>query len=86
MCLTNLQQKIVTGTPPTQLSEFPAFAKELKANEPETDRDYVGLQKPYFSFPFLASAGAYSFKRTENGYDLQDIGVDNSGAIEGLKA
>ena len=43
-------------------------------------------KSPYFSFPFLASAGAYSFKRTENGYDLQDIGVDNSGAIEGLKA
>ena len=41
---------------------------------------------PYFSFPFLASAGAYSFKRTENGYDLKDIGVDNAGAIEGLKA
>ena len=41
---------------------------------------------PYFSFPFLASAGAYSFKRTENGYNLKDIGVDNAGAIEGLKA
>ena len=41
---------------------------------------------PYFSFPFLASAGAYSFKRTESGYDLKDIGVDNAGAIEGLNA
>ena len=41
---------------------------------------------PYFSFPFLASAGAYPFKRTESGYDLNDIGVDNSGAIAGLSA
>jgi maltose/maltodextrin transport system substrate-binding protein len=40
---------------------------------------------PYFSFPFLASAGAYPFKRTEKGYDLNDIGVDNAGAVKGLK-
>ena len=43
-------------------------------------------KSPYFSFPFLASAGAYSFKRTESGYDLKDIGVDNAGALKGLKA
>jgi maltose/maltodextrin transport system substrate-binding protein len=41
---------------------------------------------PYFSFPFLASAGAYPFKRTESGYDVRNIGVDNSGAVKGLKA
>jgi hypothetical protein len=47
----------------------------------------VGVQhSPYFSFPFLASAGAYSFKRTESGYDLKDIGLDNAGAVKGLKA
>jgi maltose/maltodextrin transport system substrate-binding protein len=43
-------------------------------------------KSPYFSFPFLASAGAYSFKRTGSGYDLKDIGVDNAGAVKGLKA
>jgi maltose/maltodextrin transport system substrate-binding protein len=43
-------------------------------------------KSPYFSFPFLASAGAYSFKRTESGYDLKDIGVDNAGAVKALKA
>ena len=42
-------------------------------------------KSPYFSFPFLASAGAYSFKRTESGYDLKDIGVDNAGAVKALK-
>ena len=36
--------------------------------------------------PFVASAGAYSFKRTESGYDLKDIGVDNAGAVKALKA
>jgi maltose/maltodextrin transport system substrate-binding protein len=42
-------------------------------------------KNPYFSFPFLASAGGYSFKKTADGYDLKDVGVDNAGAIEGLK-
>jgi maltose/maltodextrin transport system substrate-binding protein len=79
-------KKLVTGKPPTQLSDYPAFAKELKAKTPKSIAIMWDYKSPYFSFPFLASAGAYSFKRTENGYNLKDIGVDNAGAIEGLKA
>jgi maltose-binding protein MalE len=41
---------------------------------------------PYFSWPFLASAGGYPFKKTAEGCDVQDIGVANPGALEGLKA
>jgi maltose/maltodextrin transport system substrate-binding protein len=79
-------KKLVTGKPPTQLSEFPTFAKKLKAESPSLVAIMWDYTSPYFSFPFLASAGAYSFKRTESGYDLTDIGVDNAGAIKGLKA
>ena len=79
-------KKLVIGKPPTQLSDYPAFDKELKAKAPKSIAIMWEYASPYFSFPFLASAGAYSFKRTENGYDLQDIGVDNAGAIEGLQA
>ena len=78
-------KKIVTGTPPAQLSEFPAFAKELKAKDPKLIAIIWDYKNPYFSFPFLASAGGYSFKKTADGYDLKDVGVDNAGAIEGLK-
>jgi maltose/maltodextrin transport system substrate-binding protein len=79
-------KKLVSGKPPAQLSEFPAFAKELKAKDPKLIAIMWDYNTPYFSFPFLASAGAYSFKRTESGYDLKDIGMDNAGAIEGLTA
>ena len=79
-------KKLVAGKPPTQLSEFPAFAKELKARDPKLIAIMWDYKSPYFSFPFLASAGAYSFKRTESGYDLKDIGVDNAGAVKALKA
>ena len=79
-------KKLVTGKPPTQLSEFPVFARELKAKDPKAIAIMWDYASPYFSFPFLASAGAYPFKRTTTGYNLNDIGVDNAGAIEGLKA
>ena len=79
-------KKLVTEKPPTQLSEFPAFAEELKAKKPTLIAIMWDYKSPYFSFPFLASAGGYSFKRTEDGYDVRKVGVDNAGAIEGLKA
>jgi maltose/maltodextrin transport system substrate-binding protein len=79
-------KKLVTGKPPAQLSEYPAFAKELKAKDPKLIAIMWDYKTPYFGFPFLASAGAYTFKRTESGYDVKDIGIDNAGAIEGLKA
>ena len=67
-------------------AEYPAFAKELKAKDPKLIAIMWDYKTPYFGFPFLAAAGAYTFKRTEGGYDVKDIGVDNAGAIEGLKA
>ena len=78
-------KKLVPERPPDQLSEFPAFNKKLQAKTPGSIAIMWDYPSPYFSFPFLASAGAYSFKRTQSGYDLDDIGVDNAGALTGLK-
>jgi maltose/maltodextrin transport system substrate-binding protein len=79
-------KKLVSGKPPDQLSEFAAFAEQLKTQHSGATAIMWDYASPYFSFPFLASAGAYPFKRTASGYDLNDIGVDNTGAITGLKA
>ena len=79
-------KKLVTGKVPTQLSELPAFGKELKAQDPHAIVIMWDYKTPYFSWPFLASAGGYPFKKTAEGYDVNDIGVANSGALEGLKA
>ena len=40
---------------------------------------------PYFSWPFLASGGAYAFKKVEGGYDVKDTGVNDPGAVKGLQ-
>jgi maltose/maltodextrin transport system substrate-binding protein len=79
-------KKFVTGKPPGQLSEIPAFNRELKEKYPKVIAIMWDYNTPYFSWPFLASAGAYSFKKTDNGYDLKDIGIDSRGALEGLQA
>ena len=79
-------KKLVTGKVPTQLSELAAFSKELKAQNPNAIVIMWDYKTPYFSWPFLASAGGYPFKKTAEGYDINDIGVANAGAVEGLKA
>jgi maltose/maltodextrin transport system substrate-binding protein len=79
-------KKLVPGKPPDQLAEFPEFDKQLKAEHPGATAIMWDYASPYFSFPFLASAGAYPFKKTERGYDLNDVGVANTGALAGLKA
>lgn len=78
-------KKYVTGTPPGQLSEIPAFAKELKTANPGVIPIMWDYGTPYFTWPFLASGGGYPFKKTEAGYDIKDIGVATEGAAKGLK-
>jgi maltose/maltodextrin transport system substrate-binding protein len=79
-------KKYITGKPPTQLSEIPPLAKELKAKYPNVIAIMWDYNTPYFSWPFLASAGGYPFRKTADGYDVKDTGVDNKGALEGLQA
>src|SRR6516162_1053343 len=79
-------KKYVTGKPPDQLSQVPAFATELRAENPNIIPIMWDYNTPYFSWPFLASGGGYPFRKTANGYDVRDIGVNNSGAVLGLEA
>ena len=79
-------KQYVTGTPPAQLSEIPAFAKDLKGKNPNLIAIMWDYNTPYFSWPFVASGGGYPFKKVEGGYDVNDIGVNNEGAVKGLQA
>ena len=79
-------KKFVTGAPPAQLSEVPAFAKQLRAKNPNVIAIMWDYNTPYFSWPFLASGGGYPFKKIDGGYDVTNIGVNNEGAVKGLQA
>jgi len=41
--------------------------------------------EPYYGWSLLAANGGYPFKRTADGFDVNDIGVNNAGAVEGAK-
>jgi maltose/maltodextrin transport system substrate-binding protein len=79
-------KKFVTTPPPAQLSEIPVFAKELQAKNPNVIAIMWDYNTPYFSWPFLASGGGYPFKKTAGGYDVNNIGINNDGAVKGLQA
>jgi maltose/maltodextrin transport system substrate-binding protein len=79
-------KKFVTAPPPAQLSEVPAFAKALQAKNPNVIPIMWDYNTPYFSWPFLASGGGYPFKKIDGGYDVNNIGVNNDGAVDGLQA
>jgi maltose/maltodextrin transport system substrate-binding protein len=79
-------KKLAGAAPPAQLAEARLFAKELRASNPNVIALMWDYNTPYFSWPFLASAGAYSFKKIDGGYDVKDIGVNNEGAVKGLQA
>jgi maltose/maltodextrin transport system substrate-binding protein len=79
-------KKFAGAPPPAQLSEARLFAKELRASNPNVIAIMWDYNTPYFSWPFLASGGAYPFKKIDGGFDVKDIGVNNEGAVKGLQA
>ena len=78
-------KKFVAENPPTQLSQMPDFAKKLREKDPKLIPIMWDYNTPYFSWPFLASGGAYAFKKVEGGYDVKDTGVNDPGAVKGLQ-
>ncbi len=67
---------------PTTIAELESIAMEV------ADDEIVGFvyDAPnfYFSFPFIAGYGGYIFKDTPEGLDVDDIGLNNPGAAEGV--
>ncbi|MFQ3231620.1 maltose/maltodextrin ABC transporter substrate-binding protein MalE [Reinekea sp.] len=67
---------------PTSWNEVIALDKELRK---EGKRAIMWpTNNVYFTWPLLTSAGGYSFKKIERVYQLNEVGVDNRGAVKGL--
>ncbi|MGM0542542.1 MAG: maltose/maltodextrin ABC transporter substrate-binding protein MalE [Pseudomonadota bacterium] len=72
------------------VDEAPAsFAElmELDAELAEQDKKAIlfDYSEPYYGWTLLAANGGYPFKRTDEGYDVTDIGVNNAGAVQGAE-
>ncbi len=75
------------------VENLPKSMEDLIKMAKDIDKEYEGevrgfiydVTNFYFSAPFIFGYGGYVFKRTPNGLDVHDIGLDNEGAIKGAK-
>lgn len=70
---------------PETFDEF--LEKVTELNKPaENQFGFMAkLTDLYFMYGFISGYGGYVFKQTENGYDVNDIGLANEGAIKAMK-
>ena len=76
------------------------YNKDLVSRAPKTWDEVIALDKKlrqdgkralnykygdtYFTWPFITSAGGYSFKKADRVYQLADVGLDNRGSLKGI--
>lgn len=60
---------------------------DIAESDTDADNDEFGFLMEadnfYYTYPFFAGYGAYVFDNEDGNYDIDDIGLDNDGAIEG---
>ncbi len=75
-------KSLVDGVPET-MEDLMTIAEE-KTN---TDKDEYGFLMEaanfYFTYPFFSGNGSYVFANNNGNYDINDIGLNNEGAVKG---
>jgi maltose/maltodextrin transport system substrate-binding protein len=79
-----IYNKKLVQTPPAQVSDLIEFNKQLKTDHPDVATILWDYDSPYYSWGIFASAGAYVYAKTADGYDTKDIGIASPGAIDAL--
>jgi len=77
-------KKLLDGAPPKSLSDLTALNEKIKQEHPGVASILWDYKSAYYSWGIFASAGAYIYAKNNDGYDLGDVGVANSGAVEAL--
>ncbi|WFB37611.1 maltose/maltodextrin ABC transporter substrate-binding protein MalE [Kiritimatiellota bacterium B12222] len=71
--------------PPTQIKDMAEVDAAVKKKNPKAMTILWDYNNTYFTWGILASNGGYVFKKTEKGYDTQNVGVAEPGAIQALE-
>ncbi|HYY28857.1 MAG TPA: maltose/maltodextrin ABC transporter substrate-binding protein MalE [Chthoniobacterales bacterium] len=79
-------KKLLSDPPPKNISDVSALCPKIKQDHPGTTCILWDYTSPYYSWGIFASAGAYVYGKSENGYNLTDVGVDTPGAVKVLTA
>lgn len=76
-----IYNKDLLPEPPKTWEELPAIQATMRALGKETIM--WDVKNAYFTWP-IVSAGSYSFKKTNDGYDASDIGINSEKARQNL--
>ncbi|ASI92208.1 MULTISPECIES: maltose/maltodextrin ABC transporter substrate-binding protein MalE [Vibrio] len=76
-----IYNKDLLPEPPKTWEELPAIQANMKAQGKQTIM--WDVKNAYFTWP-IVSAGSYSFKKTENGHDAADVGINSEQARKNL--
>ena len=77
-------KKLLAEPPPKSLSDLTALDEKIKQEHPGVTSILWDYKSAYYSWGIFASAGAYIYAKSTDGYDLGNVGVANSGAVEAL--
>jgi maltose/maltodextrin transport system substrate-binding protein len=77
-------KKLLAGPPPKSLSDLTDLDEKIKQEHPGVTSILWDYKSAYYSWGIFASAGAYIYAKSTDGYDLGNVGVANSGAVEAL--
>jgi maltose/maltodextrin transport system substrate-binding protein len=81
--VTLIYNKALIKNPPQDLNK--TFKLAEKYNEKGEYTILWAYDTPFFTWPFMAGAGAYVFARNDDGsYNTADVGVNTPGAIKAL--
>lgn len=70
---------------PNTIDTLFTLAKSMTDKEEDRYGFLYKITDFYFSYGFLSGYGGYVFKQSENGLDINDIGLANEGAVKGAK-
>ncbi|GGO87385.1 maltose ABC transporter substrate-binding protein MalE [Marinobacterium nitratireducens] len=74
-----IYNKALIDTPPATFADVVALDRSLAAEGKKAILwDY---NNTYFSWPLFAAEGGYPFRKTADGYDVSDTGVNNPGSL-----
>ncbi|WP_148863096.1 maltose/maltodextrin ABC transporter substrate-binding protein MalE [Marinobacter fonticola] len=78
-----IYNKDLVSEPPKTFEEIPALDKKLAEQGKKAILwDY---NNTYFTWPLLAANDGYIFKKTDDGYDVSDTGVNSESAVKGAQ-
>jgi arabinogalactan oligomer/maltooligosaccharide transport system substrate-binding protein len=71
--------------PPAAFADLVSLGKQLAGGEEKKWALALPLLSQYHIYPFLDGYGGYIFGRGENGWESQDVGLQNEGAVRGTR-